>query len=200
MIKVNLLPEVSRKTVKKRIKPVRQIPVTWIVIGLVCVLATCVVLGVIQWAYEKKAQNLRDEIAAVDQEIKKLGIEIQKVEQFKLQKEDLEKKLGVIHQLKVAQMGPVHILDQLASAVPPRLWLQEISSSGSAITIQGSSLEHTQISTFIENLKKSPYFANVELNSDVIGGAGAKPLASSASSSVKTFQLTGTIQFPKDLN
>ena len=200
MIKVNLLPEVSRKTVKKRIRPVRQIPVTWIIIGLVCVLATCVVLGAVHWVYDKKAQNLREEIAGVDTEIKKLGLEIQEVEQFKVRKDDLEKKLGVIHQLKVAQMGPVHILDQLASAVPPRLWLQEISSSGFAITIMGSALEHAQISTFIENLKKSPYFSNVELTSDQVGGAQAKQVSTSAGSSVKNFQLTGTIQFPKDLN
>jgi type IV pilus assembly protein PilN len=197
MIKVNLLPEVARKTAKKKVKTTRQIPVTWIIIGLVSILLTSVVLGIVHWAYEKKAQNIREEIAAVDQEIKKLGLEIQKVEQFKAQKDDLEKKLGVIHQLKVAQSGPVHVLDQLASAVPPRLWLQEVSSTGSSVTIQGSALEHGQISTFIENLKKSPFFNNIELTTDTVGSTGRQ---SSTGGTVKNFQLTGTIQFPKDLN
>jgi type IV pilus assembly protein PilN len=199
MIRINLLPEVSRKVTKKKAKPVRQIPVTWIIIGLVAVLLTCVILGVIQWAYNKKADNIREEIAAVQVEIRKLGIEIQKVDQFKAQKEDLEKKLNVIHQLKVAQLGPVRLLDQLASAIPPRLWLIEVSESGDAITILGASTELVQISTFVENLQKSPYFSDVELTSATSAASGGKTTSLGGGAIVKNFQLTGKTQFPKEL-
>lgn len=203
MIRVNLLPEASQKAAKKKTKApttrLPQIPVTWIIIGLVSVLLTCLILGVVQWAYDKKAQNYRDEIAATEREITKLGVEIQKVEQFKIQKEDLERKLNVIHQLKVAQMGPVHLLDQLASAVPPRLWIIEISENGSAITIIGSALEHVQISTFVENLAKSNYFTNVELTSATAGAPGQKVTTGGSGQSVKSFQVTGNIQYPKEL-
>jgi len=197
MIRVNLLPEASRKVVKKRIRRTPQIPVTWIIIGLVAILVTTLLLGVVHWTFGKRVDGLRSEITIADNEIHKLGLEIKKVQQFKGQKEDLEKKLNVIHQLKVAQKGPVHLLDQLASAIPPRLWLQEISENGKGITIQGAALTHAQISTFMENLEKSPFFSQVQLSSAVIGTTPGGQRASSGRA--KSFQLTSRIHFPKDL-
>ncbi|MCZ7584104.1 MAG: PilN domain-containing protein [Deltaproteobacteria bacterium] len=175
MIKVNLLPEVSRKAVRKKARPTREIPVTWILIGLVAALLTTVVLGAFHWTFTKKVASLNEEIAGVEREIQKLGIEIQKVERYKAQKEDLENKLNIINQLQVAQRGPVHLLDQLAGAVPPRLWLNEISENGAAITIVGSALDNQQVSTFMENLEKSPFFSNVELSQSTLGGQGGGP-------------------------
>jgi type IV pilus assembly protein PilN len=151
----------------------------------------------VQWSRNKKADAITAEIQSVDIEIKKMGLEIRKVEEFKRQKEDLETKLNVILQLKVQQKGPVHVLDQLASAIPPRLWMKEFSENGSTMTIVGSTADHSQISAFMDNLEKSPFFSNVELGSAMVAeGSKTGP----GGQLVKAFQLSAAIQIPKDLN
>ncbi|MBZ0273543.1 PilN domain-containing protein [bacterium] len=171
-----------------------QIPVTWIIIGLVAVLLTSLVLGVVHWTFERRADTLRAEIDDVDRSIAALGVEIKRVEEFKVRKEDLERKLSVIQQLKVAQKGPVRLLDQLASAVPPRVWIKEVAENGAAVSIAGQALDHTQIATFMENLEKSPFFANVELS-----GSQATTQRQQDENVVKDFKITSTITYPKDL-
>lgn len=206
MIKVNLLPEQKakgkglRKKAGGTAKPKIEIPVAWILIGLAAVLGTMVVLGLVQWTREKKADSIMQETMAVDAQIKKLGGDIQKLEEYKRQKDDLEKKLNVILQLKVAQKGPVHVLDQLASAVPPRLWIQEFAENGSSMTVVGSTTDHQQISAFMDNLEKSPFFSGVELTSAMIGAAkGATATNVEAGQTLKSFQLSAAVQIPKDL-
>ncbi len=197
MIKVNLLPEDKRKRVKRRrkvSKPTREIPVMLIIVGLLAVLATCLILGLWHWTLGKKANVINGEIADVEKQIKALDVDIANVEDFKRQKTDLEKKLGVINQLENKKKGPVHFMDQLASAIPPRLWLQEVSENGGRMTLVGSSTDHAQISVFMQNLEKSSFFSNVEL----VGVQAATGKAKGGDADlVKTFQLTSSIHLPR---
>ncbi len=198
MIKVNLLPEDRRKRVKKRrkvSKPIREIPVMLVVIGLLAVLGTCLVLGLWHWKLGKNVNVINGEIAGIEKKIKDLNVDIANVEDFKKQKGDLEEKLGVIKQLEMKKKGPIHFMDQLASAVPPRLWLGEVSENGNSMTLVGFSTDHSQISVFMGNLEKSPFFSNVEL-SGVQSKMGKGNKTNASGVAAKSFQLVSAIHMP----
>jgi hypothetical protein len=85
------------------------------------------------------------------------------VESFKSKKSEIEQKLEVIQRLERSRSGPVHILDELASRTPERVWLTTLSAKGGRIELEGMSLDNELVALFLTALNDSAYFANVEL-------------------------------------
>jgi type IV pilus assembly protein PilN len=85
------------------------------------------------------------------------------VEGFKTKKAEIEQKLDVIERLERSRSGPVHILDELATRTPERVWLTNLSATGGQIQLEGMSLDNELVALFLTALNDSPYFANVEL-------------------------------------
>ncbi|MDP8224693.1 MAG: PilN domain-containing protein [Candidatus Lernaella stagnicola] len=191
MIRINLLPEVKRKAPKRKTKVARQIPYTWIVVALIAV----VMAGFVTWLYHtkltEKLEERQKQAAAIQKDIEKYKIQQSLVETARKQRNALAQKLEIIASLKRQQTGPVRLLDEMASAIPAKLWLQEMSSSGSSLTITGYAIDHIQIAAFMENLKKSKVFHNVELISAIADRAGSRRGAPGLSPvPVKNFELT----------
>jgi len=194
MIRVNLLPEaIKPKGPRGPKKPRPEIPVTWIIIGLVVVLITCVGLGLYHLSLQKQVDSLQNEIVRYQNDIKRLKVDVQKVDRVKAQRNELNNKLAIIDKLKNAQKGPVHLLDQVASCIPPRVWLKAMSENGESMSIQGQALEHVSISKFMQALEKSPFFENVELSNTASESKGAK-----GSEDIKSFSLTCNIRIPDE--
>ena len=193
MIRVNLLPEAQKTRAKKAPRVKREIPLTWIILGLVVVLITCVGLAVFHLGLQKKADVVQADIHRYQNEIKKLKIDIQKVERVKSERSELNNKLAVIDKLKSAQKGPVHLLDQLAGCIPPKVWLSNVSENGASMSMEGEALEHTAISRFMRNLEASPFFHNVELSGANSSGSGRGEYEDK-----KKFQLSCGIEIPKE--
>ena len=87
----------------------------------------------------------------------------EQVDAFKAKKADIEQKLQVIDRLEKSRSGPVHILDELASRTPERVWLTSLSATGGKIQLEGMSLDNELVALFLTALNDSAYFANVEL-------------------------------------
>lgn len=193
MIKVNLLPEAPKARTQKGPRKKREIPITWIIGGLVVIAITCVGLALFHLNMQRKADTIQADIQKINADIKRLKVDVAKVNKFKTERSELKSKLAVIDRLKEAQKGPVHLLDQIASCIPQRVWLSKMTENGSSMTLEGVALEHKQIARFMQNLNKSPFFSNVELSSALT--------KSSAKGGVeeKTFHLSCNIRIPKDL-
>lgn len=126
-------------------------------------------------------KSVRSEIASAQANVTQLEADIAKfkpqqqlVETFKARKKELQDKLDVIGSLETARSGPVRMLDELSSNVPERLWLTAIATKGSAIRLEGQSLDTGVVADFLRVLNASPYFVNVDLDKtsggDVIEG------------------------------
>jgi type IV pilus assembly protein PilN len=102
-------------------------------------------------------------ISTTQQEIDRFGPELAQVEEYRRVKADIEKKLEVIAQLSDARSGPVHIFDELALAMPERVWVTSIGVRGTQIEMSGMSLDNELVALFLTALGDSPYFKNVEL-------------------------------------
>ncbi|HNX30086.1 MAG TPA: PilN domain-containing protein [Holophaga sp.] len=106
-----------------------------------------------------------------EQTQKKADLERQKAElakyvaleaKFRKDRDLIEKKKNVIKNLRIMQHLPVHLMEELANALPDDVWFQEITQKGAGITIRGESASFEAINLFRTHLMdQAAWFANV---------------------------------------
>ena len=107
-------------------------------------------------------------VMQMQNDIKQFKPQLDQVAAFKIKKARLEKKIDVIDGLDKARSGPVHVLAELASRTPERLWLTGVDSKGGEIRMEGRSLDNELVAKFLRGLGDSKYFAQVDLDSTQI--------------------------------
>jgi type IV pilus assembly protein PilN len=106
-----------------------------------------------------KRRHLDQEIGKARLEAERLKSIIEEVKGYEAKKESLEAKIKLINDLKTNQKGPVRLMDEVSKALPDLVWLTSLDVSGNQITMRGRTLSPNAVSTYLENLKKSPFFA-----------------------------------------
>ena len=164
MIKINLLATAQAGKFKAARAPKLEVGD----LGQNVLMAGVVLLAVlfIGWRWydlASEASRLRREIAAAEEEKRRLQEIIKKGEDFKAKKELLQRKIALITQLKRNQSGPVHLLDEISKQLPDFLWLDTMTESGFNIQIQGKATTYNAVSNFYNNLTGSRYFQNVTM-------------------------------------
>jgi len=169
MIEINLLPlsEIREKE-KKRFKISISLLLTSLAI-LVCVY--------LKWTANRKEHSLDENIARINEEIKKLDLLLKEVAQLKNEKEALEKRLKVAETLEKGRLEAALIMMELSKRVPEKLWLEGLEKKGDSMKCNGIALDEETIADFMTALKGSPYIKKVELESVTkhsIGGVDLK--------------------------
>lgn len=81
---------------------------------------------------------------------------------FRRDKELIERKKTVIKNLRIMQQLPVHLMEELANALPDDVWFKEVSQRGLSISIRGESASFEAINLFRTRLiDQKAWFANV---------------------------------------
>lgn len=183
MIRINLLPiRQTRKLEAAR----RELLVA--LLGGAVVLAAC--LG--GWTLlTVRLDGMRDDNVALQKEVERLTAEVQRVDELETFKAELERKLLVIDNLRDRKSGPVHMLDDLAMALPERLTLTALDEKDDQVKIEGYSVTNEVISQFLRALEASPYFEQVFLQ-DI----EAKALDGVPDVQLKHFELTARLSDP----
>lgn len=155
MIRINLLPvrEARRKA------DIRQ---QLGMIGMSAGIALVLVLGFHQLVRADLAGTKR-RVTALNQQLIEFKPQQDQVDAFKAKKADIQQKLTVIERLERSRSGPVHILDELASRTPDRVWLTLLEANDGQIELKGMSLDNELVALFLTSLNESKYFASVEL-------------------------------------
>ncbi|MDD5206208.1 MAG: PilN domain-containing protein [Desulfobacterales bacterium] len=156
MIRINLLPF---RAAKKRENIKRQISIYVLTIVLVFGAMAYVFMDLnAELASAKdQEQRLRQELAAFEITLKKIGELEKKIKEVK-------KKLAVIKDLENKKTGPVHLLDEIALAVPKeKLWLTNLSESAGVLKLTGTAMDNETVALFMTNLERSEYINSVEL-------------------------------------
>jgi len=167
-IKINLLPE-AKVSMARRPEAAAATGVggmdlnTILIIGLLA--AGVLVSGYLTLMKYNKKKNVQAQINAAQEEYQRLLPIIEQVKKFKARKEQLEKKLNLINELRANQEGPVHLLDELADLVPDLLWLDNMNIKGSTMEIRGKALSPNAVAEFLQRLDDSPYFSEPSLRS-----------------------------------
>ena len=111
------------------------------------------------WLVAKR--NLARTIETMEQrkaEAKKLESAIAAVNDFQKKKDNLQKRIDLINQLKQNQKGPVRIMDQVSRDLPDLVWLDTMTISSGHISLNGRGLNPNAIALFVSNVKQDPFF------------------------------------------
>jgi len=155
VIRINLLPvrEARRKA---------DLHQQFVLIAAAAVGSLVLVTGVHQFV-RSSITNANKRVETLKTQLAQFKPQQDQVEAFKAKKADIEQKLDVIDRLERSRSGPVHILDELASRTPERVWLTTLSATGGTIELKGMSIDNELVALFLTALNDSAYFANVEL-------------------------------------
>ncbi len=102
-------------------------------------------------------------IRAGEAELARLKPILDEIEQFKKDRNLLQRKLEAMRTLQSARIGPVRVYAELAALLPAQVWVTSIRESGGNAVIDGLGLDSQSVAIFVNSMERSPYFANVEL-------------------------------------
>jgi len=104
---------------------------------------------------ERKLRERRARKTALDNVLKKLD-ELEKAKKM------LDKKVKLISQLKSSQQDVVKMMDSLCDALPDWVWLTNLQFSNRRLSISGKAIHNNLISDFINNLKGTGHFDEIQ--------------------------------------
>ncbi len=174
MIRVNLLPVREAR----RQAGIRQ---QAMILGLAAGVGLFVCVWV-QISLAARQNSQSRQIGAAKVELKELEATRAKVERFRAERLDIEKKLKVIDDLEKNRTGPVKIMDEIASRIPKRVWLTKLILNEGVMRIEGVSLDAEIVAAFLTSLADSPLISAVELE--------ATKLEEKEGLKLNTFQIT----------
>jgi Tfp pilus assembly protein PilN len=126
------------------------------IIGL---LVIGVVVSAGWWLVVQRKLDERDEqVRTRSQDAGRLETIIKDVAAYQEQKDNLQKRIDLINQLKQNQKGPVRVMDRLSQDLPDLVWLDSMVLSSAKISVAGRGLNPNAIANFVANIKNDPYF------------------------------------------
>ena len=159
MIRINLLTEAKAAAAKKKgpalptgAKLNNLVLIGGLLLGVIYIGAMALVLT-------SHRRHLNEEIGKAREEVARLKSIIDEVKGYEDKKRSLEEKIALINSLKTNQKGPVRLMDEVSKALPDLVWLTELQVQGNLMTLKGKTLSPNAVATYLENLKKSPFFA-----------------------------------------
>jgi type IV pilus assembly protein PilN len=155
VIRINLLPvrEARRKA------GVRQ-QVLLLAASLIgAVVATALFHG---WLLAK-ISGAQGRVNSLQAQLQQFKPQEEQVAAFKAKRAEIQQKLEVIERLERSRSGPVHVMDELATHIPERVWITDLRADNGRIDLTGMSLDNELVALFLTELNDSPYFAAVEL-------------------------------------
>ena len=157
MIKINLLPT-KRKPPRKVTELQKQMIIAVLIIG-------GVVVGMIVYyfALTKKISERRQEVAVAQKKVAEQDNALKEVKNVETERKLVTEKIGIIEQLKKNQQGPVRLLDEVSKALPNGVNLSSIVEAGGSVSLAGDAFTNEDVVRFVDNLKQSPYLADVFL-------------------------------------
>ena len=160
MIRINLLPQDERTTTRSVKLPnlagMAPLAILPAVLAVVCVHA---------FLTQSKLAMLRNDVTEVQEEVRAIQPQVDRVKKLTAKREELERRLEVIRQLDQDRFLSVRWMDELSRHVPSYLWLTEASQVGpNQVRISGVTFSNLIVADMMMRLERSSMFANVDLN------------------------------------
>lgn len=155
MIRINLLPVRE----ERRRAGIRQV----VVILGASVIGSLLVVVAFHMKVRSDVTGAQELLAETQRQIDSYQGQLERVERFRADKEQIERKLDVIERLERSRSGPVRVMDEVATHAPERLWVTRLETKGPSVTLEGLSLDYELVAVFMTALSSSPLFRGVEL-------------------------------------
>ena len=142
MIRINLLTEARAAAARKKSPFLPSGARLNNVILLGGVVAGLLYIGIMALVLTSRNKTLDEEIVRAQEEVARLKSIIDEVKGYEDKKASLEAKIQLINNL-----------------LPDLVWLSDLTVSGDQVSLKGRTLSPNAVATYLENLKKSPFFA-----------------------------------------
>jgi type IV pilus assembly protein PilN len=159
VIRINLLTEAKAAAARKKTPVLPTGARLNNLLFIAGVAAGVIYIAAMGFYLLQKRRNLDEEIGKARIEAERLRSIIEEVKGYETKKASLEEKIELINKLKTNQKGPVRLMDEVSRALPDLVWLTSLDVVGETITMRGKTLSPNAVATYLENLKKSPFFA-----------------------------------------
>lgn len=159
MIRVNLLSEARAAAARRKAPAMPSGAKLNNLLFFGGILLGILYIAIMAFVLTQRRRHLDAEIGKARIEAERLRSIIEEVKQYEDKKASLEAKIKLINDLKTNQKGPVRLMDEISKALPDLVWLTNLDVSGNQITMRGRTMSPNAVSTYLENLKKSPFFA-----------------------------------------
>ncbi len=127
--------------------------------------AAVITVGIIGFLYVTQAQTIEKKRNTLNEKRAK-KVQLKDVEntlkELEEAKNDLTRKVALIGQLKARQQSTVKMMDEISNALPEWVWLTGLSFSSNQVSLNGKALNNNLIANFINNLKATYSFSNIE--------------------------------------
>jgi type IV pilus assembly protein PilN len=167
MIRINLLAGERRaaKAPSKTFDLTQKITL----LGSLLLVLTAVGVGWRFWAIRQAETQMGNDIVAARSEEQRLAEVLKQVSDFDAQREELQRRVVLIDELRKGQSAPVHMIDQISRSLPEMTWLTSVKQEAYDVTINGRCTTLTALSDFVGNLEATRFFKRpVEIVSSVV--------------------------------
>ena len=156
MARINLLPWRAERRKQRQKEFVTMLGLSAAAGLLISFLIVMYYNGQIEGQQDRN-QYLRDQITAVDAQIKE-------IEALDKKKANLLARKQVIEELQASRSQMVHLFDQLVRTIPEGVRLNSIKQAGQMLTLEGSAQSNARVSSYMRNLEESGWMANPDLS------------------------------------
>lgn len=193
MAKINLLP--WRQELKKQ----RQ--QEFVAINIAVALAAAAIVMFFHILLSTQLSDQEERKAYIQSEIAMLDGQIKQIDELQLRKDELLARMKVIQDLQGRRPVIVRVFDELARAVPNKVYLISVVRRDDVFTIEGYAESNTQVSTFLRNLNASTWFKNPVLSTVVASDEQVKKNDKNAKAAIdkknNRFALTVALEAPE---
>jgi type IV pilus assembly protein PilN len=162
MIKINLLPSEERSSRRKISLPtVSGGAILWVSLALMVYAGAVGGIWVLQ---SRKITDYETRILALKEESARLAPQLAKIRKLTAEREEVNKRLGIIASLDKDRYLHVRMMNDLAVQVPDNCWIEEVNENGgTSVTIQGITFSNFIIADLMTSLERSGRFTDIAL-------------------------------------
>ena len=149
------------------------------------------------WSYFNNAlAEQLDANTLIEQENTRLDTALTEIDSLEQRREDIISRMQVIQDLQGRRPVPVRLWDDLAKAIPPALYLNNLKREGDVLTLTGLADNPNIVSSLIRNLDSSKWMGNSAV-SNIQQNISAYDAAPDLNTTVKTGEMPRPI-YPED--
>jgi type IV pilus assembly protein PilN len=162
MIRINLLPQESKKSRRKiKLPSVSGGAVIWAVVVLVLYAGVVFSVSALQM---KKLSSLETQILEAKEESARLAPQLAKIRKLTKEREEVNRRLGIIAALDRDRYLRVQMLDELSVSLPANCWFTDLTEQGGTnVSIEGVTFSNYIIADLMNNIDKSKRFSDTSL-------------------------------------
>lgn len=158
MIKINLLP--TKKKPPKKVIDLQQ----QLILAVLVLIIEGLGLGYYWMKQHDRIVTLEGHKAANEAKITEQDNLLKEVLNVEDERKKVAEKIEIIEKLKRNQAGPVHLLDEVSTALPQKdINIVSLTENNNNINLDGEALTSDDVDKFIRNLKASPLLKDVML-------------------------------------